>query len=191
MPRLFLGLALPEPVKKCLMSWSSDIPGARWQRREQLHLTLCFLGEVAPERVPALFRALDGLEAPAFDLEPMGVSCFGDPEQPRTLWAGAGPEDFLRSLHGALCQRLEHSGFRVEARRFHPHITLARFSRHQAGPAGDFLKQFRNEAAPVFTVDGVSLFLSQPGPDGSRYQQLALFPLVESSLKVPHEQQKG
>lgn len=177
MPRLFLGLALPEPVRECLLTWTADIPGARWQRRDQLHLTLCFLGEVAPEWVPAVFRALDGLDAPVFDLEPAGVSCFGDPERPRTLGVGTGPEDSLQALHEAVCQRLEHFGFRTEARRFHPHITLARFSRHQAGPASDFLKQFRDEVAPVFTVDGVSLFLSHPGPDGSRYQRLALFPL--------------
>lgn len=177
MPRLFLGLALPEPVRERLLQWTADIAGARWQRRDQLHLTLCFLGEVTPERVPAVFRALDGLDVPAFDLELSGVSCFGDPQQPRTLWAGAGPEDSLRALHEALCQRLEHAGFRMEARRFHPHVTLARFSRHKAGPASDFLEQFRNEVAPAFPVDGVSLFLSHPGPDGSRYQQLALFPL--------------
>lgn len=179
MPRLFLGLALPEPVKTRLLSWTDDIAGARWQRREQLHVTLCFLGEVPPERVPSLFRVMEALETPAFDLEPAGVGCFGEPAQPRNLWAGVRPEASVRALYGALCQRLGPAGFPVEDRRFHPHITLARFSRHQAGPAGGFIDRYQGQVAPAFRVDGVSLFLSQPGPEGSRYQRLSKFPLKE------------
>lgn len=180
MPRVFLGLALPEAAKDRLLTWNADIAGARWQRRDQLHLTLCFLGEVAPERMPVVFRALDDLEAPAFALEPAGVDCFGDPGKPRNLWAGVRPEEPVRALYEALCQRLGRSGFPMEARHFHPHITLARFGRRQAGPANAFLDQYRDQVAPGFTVDGVSLFLSQPGPDGSRYQRLALFPLKDA-----------
>lgn len=180
MPRLFLGLALPEPVRECLLTWTADIAGARWQRRDQLHLTLSFLGNVPPERVPALFRALDGLKIPVFNLQPAGVNCFGDPDQPRNLWAGMKPEEPVQALHHALCQRLGRSGFQMEVRSFHPHITLARFNRRQAGPASAFLDQYRDRVAPGFTVDGVSLFLSQPGQDGSRYQRLALFPLKDT-----------
>lgn len=173
MPRLFLGLALPEPVKDRLLTWTADIDGARWQSRQQLHLTLCFLGEVAPPRVPAVFRALDGLESPSFFLEPVGTGCFGNPENPRNLWAGVQPAAPVTTVYDELCQRLAGAGFPVEARRFHPHITLARFSRRGGGPAGEFLERFRGQTAPVFPVDVVSLFLSQPGPEGSRYHRLA------------------
>jgi 2'-5' RNA ligase len=177
---VFLGLTLPEALKDRLLTWTADIAGARWQRRDQLHLTLCFLGDVEPERVPALFRALDGLDAPAFTLEPAGVGCFGDPDKPRNLWVGVRPEEPVRTLHEVLCQRLSLAGFPVVAGHFYPHITLARFGRRQAGPASAFLDQYRDLPAPAFLVDGVRLFLSQPGPEGSRYQQLAVFPLKDA-----------
>ena len=46
--------------------------GGRATRRETLHLTLAFLGEVADEHVPHLCGLATGLSAPAFRLETAG-----------------------------------------------------------------------------------------------------------------------
>jgi len=43
--RLFAALALPDAVAEGLMLIQSGVPGARWSAREQLHLTLRFIGE--------------------------------------------------------------------------------------------------------------------------------------------------
>ena len=177
MPRLFLGLALPDATRDHLLDWREAIDGARWQGRDQLHLTLCFLGQVAPDRVPGLFRALDGLTGQAFFVEPAGVGCFGDPRQPRNLWAGVSPEEPLRALHGELCKRLDAGGFPIEARRFHPHITLARFGRRPPGPARRFLERYHDHRGPGFEVGAVTLFLSETTPAGSHYHSLADFRL--------------
>ena len=44
--RLFVALSIPEAVAQSLMLIQGGVPGARWQAREQLHLTLRFIGEV-------------------------------------------------------------------------------------------------------------------------------------------------
>ena len=44
--RLFVALAIPDAVAQSLLLLQGGVPGARWQRREQLHLTLRFIGEV-------------------------------------------------------------------------------------------------------------------------------------------------
>src|SRR5436190_5524895 len=44
--RLFVALAIPDAVAQSLMLIQAGVPGARWQSREQLHLTLSFIGEV-------------------------------------------------------------------------------------------------------------------------------------------------
>ena len=44
--RLFVALPIPDPVAQPLMLLQGGVPGARWQQREQLHLTLRFIGEV-------------------------------------------------------------------------------------------------------------------------------------------------
>lgn len=51
MPRLFFGLEIPESIKTSLLKVKTDIKGARWQSKTQLHLTLTFLGEVEAEQV--------------------------------------------------------------------------------------------------------------------------------------------
>jgi 2'-5' RNA ligase len=164
MPRLFVGLELPQKTSDVLLGWRADIEGARWQRQDQLHLTLCFLGQVEPEQVPALFRAMESPGPEGFCITPTGVGCFGAPDQPRNLWAGVVPEA---------------SGFGVGTGKFRAHITLARFGRHQAGSARGFLAQHRCSSAPEVMVRHVSLFLSNTGPEGSRYQVLARFPLKQ------------
>lgn len=184
MPRLFLGLELPQETGDVLLGWCTDIEGARWQRQDQLHLTLCFLGQVEPEQVPALFWAMDSPAPEGFCFTPAGVGCFGDPDRPRNLWAGVEPEAPVIGLYGWVSHRLAEQGVRVEGRNFRPHITLARFGRHQAGSARGFLAQHRGHSAPEVMVRHVSLFLSNTSPEGSRYQELARFPLKQSSM--PH-----
>ena len=44
--RLFVALAIPDSVAQTMFLIQSGIQGARWQTREQLHLTLRFIGEV-------------------------------------------------------------------------------------------------------------------------------------------------
>ena len=185
MPRLFVGLELPNTTGEVLLGWREDIEGARWQRQDQLHLTLCFLGQVQPEQVPALFRAMESPETDDFCITPTSVGCFGDPDQPRSLWAGVLPEAPVIGLHQWVSRRLVEQGFGVGSGKFRPHITLARFGRHQAGSARDFLAQHRCSSAPEVMVRHVSLFLSNTGPEGSRYQVLARFPL-KKGLDAPH-----
>ncbi|MBU6473883.1 MAG: RNA 2',3'-cyclic phosphodiesterase, partial [Alphaproteobacteria bacterium] len=71
--RLFVALALPDQVAEGLLLMEGGIPGARWQRREQLHLTLRFIGEVDGRVAADIDDALAALCAPGFTLELHGV----------------------------------------------------------------------------------------------------------------------
>ena len=44
--RLFVALTLPEDVRMRLAGLTNGLPGARWVKPENLHLTLRFLGEL-------------------------------------------------------------------------------------------------------------------------------------------------
>ena len=58
MPRMFVALALPNAVRdelaRAIGVLERHVDGARWVPRENLHLTLAFLGYVDEERVPAV-----------------------------------------------------------------------------------------------------------------------------------------
>jgi 2'-5' RNA ligase len=110
-------------VQRDRITWparAAPVPDAR------LHLTLHFLGNVPLARVPEIAAALPA-PGPAFELR------FGTLQ----AWRGGlvvlcplAVPPALAALHATLGERLRELGLRVEARRFRPHVTLAR---HAAG----------------------------------------------------------
>ena len=104
--RLFAALSLPDPVIESLLALQGGVPGARWQKREQLHLTLRFIGEVDGAKAAAIDDALALISAPAFTLELKAVGSFGG-RRPHALWAGvAANEALLRVTNADILSKL-------------------------------------------------------------------------------------
>ena len=105
----------------------------KWVEAENLHWTLQFLGEVDELETPAV---CDAVAAAAGDLEPFelaarGAGAFPSSDRPRTLWLGAGSGfNEMVALQKAVQRKLGKLGFRGEARRYVPHLTLGRAGRH-------------------------------------------------------------
>lgn len=125
--RLFIALLFDEKTKDALCAaaeyLASHLRGGHVTGRENLHLTLAFLGET--ERGMEARRAMDAAKGPAFDYNIRGSGRFsrGDGS---VLWAGiAAPEELYR-LFRRLSAALANRGFRPEERPFKPHLTLAR-----------------------------------------------------------------
>jgi 2'-5' RNA ligase len=124
--RLFIALWPSDDVRGGIAQWQSQWA---WPERaavvppERLHLTLHFLGDVAPQRVPELIYELKVVPTPRFELH------FGRPE----LWphgvAVLRPDNSptqLRGLHARIGLALSKIGLPVEHRPYRPHVTLAR-----------------------------------------------------------------
>ena len=78
--RLFVALSIPPEVAQSILLIQGGVPGARWMTREQLHLTLRFIGEVDGRDAAMLDDALAAIKAPAFSLQLHGVGQFGSKE---------------------------------------------------------------------------------------------------------------
>ena len=123
--RLFVAILLEQPVREALACAMSRLPleRGRLTPRENLHLTLAFLGETS--RLPAAREALGRVEFSPFRLTLEGMGRFrrggGD-----LIWAGAAPCPPLLDLQRALSGALTAAGFSLESRPFRPHLTLAR-----------------------------------------------------------------
>lgn len=92
------------------------------------------------------------------------------------LWAGVQPSEPLQQLHQAVTAVVQNLGLPLESRPWSPHITLARYS---GGPPDD-LPRFLRRGERVqmeFDVEDFQLMQSRPGPMGSVYEPLAVFPL--------------
>lgn len=177
--RLFFGLEIPETIKRRLLSVQKPVAGARWQRLDQLHLTVVFLGSVDTQRLPDVCKAARNLPVGPFDLTVSGLNCFGHPDVPKNLWAGVRPADKLAELHEVLSQRLALSGFEQEKRRFRPHITLSRF-RRESGSVAELLDTHKKQHAGKFSVCEIALFKSTPDTQGSVYHIIERFPLAKT-----------
>ncbi|MBQ6796494.1 MAG: RNA 2',3'-cyclic phosphodiesterase [Clostridia bacterium] len=121
--RLFIAIRFSREIENALMNaiekMKSQGIGANFTRRENLHLTLAFIGE--SDRAEDIKNIIDSLDAHRFEMTVEGSGSFGD-----LYWAGIGKNPELEGLARDLCGRLRAAGFDIERRRFTPHITLAR-----------------------------------------------------------------
>src|SRR5687767_7490983 len=73
---------------------SRAFPGARWVKRDSLHLSLAFLGEISDAAVPAVGAAMARVASKhsPFSLQVRSSGTFGPLECPKVLWVGLGGE---------------------------------------------------------------------------------------------------
>lgn len=175
MHRLFVAAVPPPPVRDALLASMGGVAGARWQRDDQLHCTLRFIGEVDRHAGADIAAALGGVHHPAFDATLGSPGVFDRRGRIDTLWIGVGPYPPIAALHHKVDAALRRAGVPPDGRAFHPHITIARFGREQAGAAA-FVP-----AVPVsgiaFRVDHFALFESTIGHDGADYTLIERYPL--------------
>ena len=175
--RLFVGLSIPRNVADGIFLIQAGVPGARWQTREQLHLTLRFIGEVDGRDAAAIDDALSLISAPSFELALKGVGEFGG-KTPHTLWAGVRDAEPLRYLNRKIENAIQRTGLPADERKFTPHVTLARLRGSPRERVIDYLADHALYASPAFEVREFILYSSTLTPKGSLYVPQRVYPLT-------------
>ncbi len=169
--RLFVAIDLPERVKDQLDDLCTGVSGARWVNREQMHLTLRFIGEVDTRQFEAIQTVLAGIRCPSFEMVLKGVGQFPPKGKPRVLWVGIAAPRPLHQLAGNVETVLRQAGIPPEERPFSPHITLARL---KAPPPPEAVSQyFRRYGAfqtASITVERFRLMSSVLARTGATYK---------------------
>jgi 2'-5' RNA ligase len=177
--RLFVAVELPEPVADAVagiaVAARERLPPASWVQRENLHLTLAFLGEVdepsAGALEPALARAVGGQAPIAARIE--GAGCFPPRGAVRVVWLGVEPAPALAELAERVRAAARRSGVAFDDKPFRSHVTLAR-CRRPWPPATRELWGERAPRPPIeLEVRSVALVESERSPAGSRYRRRA------------------
>lgn len=145
--------------------------GGKAMRRENLHITLAFLGNVTADRYAAAESVAAAIDAPGFALE---LDELGWWKHNRILWAGcrAAPAALL-GLADTLAARLRATGFVLDERPYAVHATLLRNAR--CPPPLPTL-----DVPIAWTATDFALVESVPGPGGSRYTVRRRWPLQSS-----------
>ncbi|MCK7551289.1 MULTISPECIES: RNA 2',3'-cyclic phosphodiesterase [Marinobacter] len=179
MHRLFFGLEIPAAIRQRLLQVPTPVAGARWQRDDQFHITLLFLGDVESGRAVNARAAARDLPLEPFELDVHGLGSFGPPHNPRHVWAGVQPLNPIAVMHEALAARITGLGFTPEKRGFRPHVTLARFGK-QPGSVAALLDEYQSCSFGSFTVSDFVLFESKRGDQGSVYSVVERFGLMKT-----------
>jgi len=129
--RLFIAINFNDEIKDALCDASAELMAAakrgRTPRRENLHLTLVFIGETT--RVDDILDVMEEAAEEAFT-EPLRIALSeagvfkgrgGD-----LHWIGVENTPELKRLVKILSDGLRAEGFEIEKRRFTPHITIGR-----------------------------------------------------------------
>lgn len=201
--RIFLAIELPENVKDKLVEVQERLrprlPGVRWEKREKLHVTLVFLGEVGEEgknevetrlitSVQEGVKSLKSVKKIELHLGNLGV--FPNLRRPRVIWVGI--EENLKvgrlvELVRSLKEGLRRAGFEFDKKPFYSHVTIGRIRRSVGSLPLEALCEAKSEVG--FEVDSVSVIKSELRPTGSVYTRLARIPLEASpAVEVPRRQ---
>lgn len=101
----------------------------RWTARENMHISLKFLGDVHRDDVRYLREEMDEVAAESSRLRlALGANgCFPGDRTPRVLWTGLdGDLRRMTSLVARLEGAMVKLGFAAERREFTPHVTVGR-----------------------------------------------------------------
>jgi len=175
--RLFVALSIPDSVGLQLTALQSGVPGARWQTREQFHITLRFLGEVNGAQMRDVDDMLSGIHAPAFDVQLKGVGEFGH-DKPHAIWADIAPNDALLHLQKKIERAMQQVGIAPDKHKYKAHVTVAYLYGTPPGTVVDWLTDHARFAASPFTANDFILYSSQLTSDGSKYRAERSYPLA-------------
>ena len=168
--RLFVAIDIPESVTNLLVDLNPHLPGVRWLRPEQIHLTLSFLGNVGPIAEETLREKLAVIRFTSFFMPVAGVGSFPAKGRPNVIWAGVGAgHPQLFHVYKRVQEAALGAGLEPELRAWHPHITFARCRDVSPETIRPFLKQHADLDAGLVRVESFSLYSSIPGPVGSAY----------------------
>lgn len=174
--RLFIAIRLPEQLRDALgqrcRRLASELKFSKWVHAEDYHITLQFLGDTAPEKIPALIEALKTATTgfPPFELSLQNWGTFGPASSPRVLWGGiTGDLLPLHDLQRAVTSATLPLGFATEERKYSPHITLARKYKGDSPYSSEQLQALQStelstdkkvENVP-WTVDSLVIFVTR------------------------------
>jgi 2'-5' RNA ligase len=166
--RLFIAINFTDEIKDALCEATADLRDAalhgRYTSRDNLHLTLVFIGESG--RADDIIEIMESVCEEAF-AEPLRIAFCGAGafrgKRGDTHWIGVENTPELRKLAAALASGLRREGFTIERRKFTPHITIgrevtlpegARVSVPMAGMDAESISLMRSDRAagrPVYT----------------------------------------
>jgi len=177
--RVFIAINLPNDIKKELVFYAKKWPEfpAKWTGKDNLHITLEFLGDLTDQEVSDVCSAAKEVAKTynsfCIDLKKI---LYGPPRKmpPKMIWVEGEKSEELSGLKNELEEELlEKINFRPEGRGFTPHITLARINEWEFKKIEpDERPEINEEIDLTFSVETIEVMESELKRGGPAYTVL-------------------
>ncbi|AOJ46610.1 RNA 2',3'-cyclic phosphodiesterase [Burkholderia thailandensis] len=178
--RCFVALTL-DPASRDALAALPVAAGARRTRRDQLHVTIAFLGaieRVKSEQLGARLAGLAAVEAvPPVDVE--RVVCWPSTAHARLVVAELAPQQQLLALGERVAGALAELGLPPDSRAFKPHVTIARFPRDAHRVTIDGANGAAGREPLALRFETLTLYESVLARTGAEHRVLAAAALPE------------
>ena len=131
--RCFVAIEIPQMIQDLLISVQDELKtkfrGACWVKRGNIHLTLKFLGDVAPNQIGIIRNVIQQVAGnrPPFLMQIGSIGAFPNFTRPRIIWAGVNTGDAeITAIAQEINIELSRCGCPLDEKAFRPHLTLAR-----------------------------------------------------------------
>ncbi|HVT13673.1 MAG TPA: RNA 2',3'-cyclic phosphodiesterase [Fimbriimonadaceae bacterium] len=180
--RLFVGIELSGAARQTILAARERLveevsrQGVRFVNPEKLHVTLAFLGQVDPDRLPQLMAGLAHVTLASFEVRTADLGAFPDIRRPKVIWIGlSGQLEPMAALASKVKDVARPFVPELDEKPFRAHVTLARVS--PGSPVvGSILRRLDlDPSGGEMRVEAFSLFHSRP--DGA-YEVLDSFKLA-------------
>ena len=147
----------------------------KWVDPWNMHLTLFFLGDTEEKLIPEISEELKlelkGIRS--FKLKCKKLGLFKNINNPRVLWFGLEEEQELLELKLKVDNVIKSFGYRVENKKFVPHLTLGRvkFLKNKR-LLESIVEKYKDQTIQEFEVGELIFYESKLTPKGSVYSVL-------------------
>ncbi len=170
--RVFIAIDIPQKTKDNLersaRQFSDYAAKGRFTVKDNYHLTLHFLGNVAENDLIYVQSALDSVQD--MSAPELSITQFATLRASNVVCAKFRKDEKLTLLHEKLGAKLEESGFNVEHRAYRPHVTIIRDYKFTL-PFSEVTKNVDVYNIP-FVADRINLYESVFGENGVTYRKI-------------------
>jgi len=174
--RTFIAIEIEPSIREKISNLIRELEkvGAKvgWVKKESIHLTLKFLGEIEERKVRDVSEKLKLISSKIkpFRIKVEGTGWFPEKSHnPRVLWIGVRYPETLKILWEEIEKEMEKIGFKREEREFSPHITIGRVKGN--GSIQKVIDSLKKHEVLFGEMDvkGITIFQSILKPDGAEY----------------------
>ena len=169
--RVFIAIEVPEELKKKISELQKElnIDGIKLVEKENLHITLKFLGNVDEDKVDEIKKMLSSIKFENFTIKLNKIGVFPNDNYVRVVWIGCDSKELSKlgeDINDALAPMFAKE-------KFSAHLTIARVKLKME--LNQFLNRHKNDEFGDFVCSEFKLFKSELTKEGPKYTIIEQF----------------